>query len=73
MTTANFFAFAANREQAFNYLNEYVLDHSLISESSTDCACGETECIYFVDNNGDEQLIIICEACFNNAANYERL
>lgn len=66
-TNAKFVGYAETEQNGYQPLNDYLIENGNgIEWSDTTCECGQTECVYFHDNEGDECCIIVCDACYKN-------
>jgi hypothetical protein len=54
--------------------NDEILNRPHIITGETRCKCGDSPCYYdYVSNGNEKDKIIICDQCYLDCANFERI
>lgn len=57
-----------------NDAQDEILNRPHLKTGETRCKCGETPCYFdFVSNTRQKDKVIICDSCYLDCANFERI
>lgn len=64
-----FLGYAETNTNDYEPLKKWIATNAANTDvewSDTTCGCGQSDCIYFVDEKGEECCVIICDGCYEN-------